>query len=260
MLTQLVLMWQLSWRHPVVPRVIVAAFLIGALGGTIPTGFLVLSSGAGLGRGITWGLWAFAFTSPFVVAYAVSALCAARYEWQADTDLFLAGQPSAVTLARDGLSATSVAVLLMVPAALGGMIVGIADAAARHTTLLTPMTAQAPLAALAATCWWSLLAVLVVGAVRSATLGFFVVCGFFLAAIAALGIADAQITWDILSVSPFGPFTLVGAKVAGGRSGLMTHEALVAIGCVAWPVAIGWLVLRRQRGLVPRAPTGSATN
>lgn len=118
------LVWQLSWCHPVVPRLIVLTFLIGALGGMIPTGFLVLPSGAGLGRDATWGMWAFTFTSPLVVAYAVSALCAARYEWQVDTDLFLAGQPHVATLVRDGLAAMSVAVLLTVPAAVGGAIVG----------------------------------------------------------------------------------------------------------------------------------------
>lgn len=250
--------WRLSWRHPIVPRAIVVAFTVGALGGTIPTGFLVLPTGAGLGRGATWGLWAFAFAGPLFVPYAVSAICAARYEWQLDTDLFLAGQPQAVTFVRDALGALSVALSLTLPAAVGGAVVGAADAVARGSALWTVPSASALLVALAATGWAGILAALVATALRSATAGFCVVCGFFLTGIAAVGLADAQVAWDLIGLSPYGPFTLLGHSVVGARHGLETHHALTLIASVAWLGAIAWLVLRRQRGLPPKRPPATA--
>lgn len=251
-------LWKLHWRHPVVAPVAIAAFLVGAVGGMVPTGFLVLSEGAGVGRGAAWGLWAFAAMSPFLVVYAVSALCAARYQWHVDRDLFLAGQSQAVTTIRDGLGALSVAVLLVVPAAVGGVIVGIADAVARGTGVLTPFSVQALIAAGAAASWWSVLAIAVVGIVRSAMVSLFIIGAFFFAGLAAIGLIDAQIAWDALSASPYGPFTLVVRDVVTGRNGLETSTPLVAIGCVVWPALIGWFALRRQRRLLPRAPGTTA--
>jgi hypothetical protein len=240
---------RIGWRHPVVPRAAVVAFVVGALGGTVPTGFLARATGAGIGAGATWGLWAFALVSPILVVYAVSELCAARFSWGVDVDLHLAGQPHAVTLLRDGVTGAGVALMMIAAAALGGVVVGVADSVARGTTLGTAVSPDALVAAVGTAVWWTALVVLVVALVRSATATYLIVVSFFLAGIAAVQVADAQAAWDILAASPFAAFTVIADGVVSGRRGLVTHDGLALAACVVWPAAIGWFVLRRRPGL-----------
>lgn len=137
-------------------------------------------------------------------------------------------------------------------------MVGIADAVGRGTGALTPFSVEALLAAVAAACWWSALTVTVVGVFRSATVSQCIVAAFFLAGLASIRLVDSQTAWDLLSVSPYGPFTFVVKNVVAGRAGLETHTALVVIGSIVWPAAIGWLALRRRRHLLPRPVPAAA--
>lgn len=253
-LTASLQVWRLSWRHPVTIPVAVAAFAVGAIGGMIPTGFLVLPSGAGIGRGATWGLWAFAAASPLLVVYTVSVLCSARHEWHVDRDLFLAGQPQSVTMVRDGLGAMSLALMLTAPTAAGGVVVGVADAVTRHTTVWTPFSMSSLLVALATSCWWSVLVSAILALVRSATATLLIVTGFVATGLAAVRVVDDQIAWDVLSAAPFAPLTFIMRNVVAGQAGFETHAGLVAIGSVAWPAVAVWLAWRRQRHLLPKAP------
>lgn len=247
-------LWRLSWRHPVTFTAAVGAFVVGALGGTIPTGFLVLSSGAGFGRGATWGFWAFAAASPLLVVYTVAVLCSARHDCYVDRDLFLAGQTQAVTMARDGLAAMIVAVMLAGPAAAGGMIVGVADALARGTTVWTAFSLPSLLSALAAACWWSVLVIAIVALVRSAGATMLILTGFVATGLAAVQAASDQIAWDVLSASPFAPLAFVVRNAVAGHHGYETHLWLVAIGCLVWPAAAAWLAWRTQHRRLPKAP------
>lgn len=202
-------------------------------------------------------MWAFAVSSPIVVVYTTSTLCAARFDWHVDTDLFLSGQPYAATIVRDGVTATWVALLMAMAAAAGGAIVGAADAAARGTTLWTGFSLDALLAGLGASWWWTVIMVLLVGIVLSAATSYLIVVGFFVASVAAVQVADAQSAWNVLSASPLGAFTLVAGEVVAGRRGLVTHTILSGLACVIWPAALGWLVWRLQRHRVPRTPSGA---
>jgi hypothetical protein len=245
-----------AWLHPATLRAAVGAFVIGTIGGALPTGVLASSTGAGIGRGVSWGLWAYAACSPALLVFAAVTICAARYEHRTDQDLFLAGQPHRATLWKEAVAAVSVAIGMTVPVVIGAATSGIADALAQTTTLWTPVAPGALWAALGASCWMALLSVLVVGAVRNATLAYGILLGWLLAGIAATYVTASQAAWDVLSASPVGSFAFVTRSVVAGRAGVVTHVWLILGMSLIWVAVLTLTIVRRHRRLVPRSPAG----
>ena len=241
-------------RHPAVPRALVAAYAVGAIGGVVPTGLLVEPAGAGLGRGAEWGLWMFVVLSPFLVVYAACAVTAARYEADVDRDLFLAGRPQLSALIPDMLAAAGLSLSLAAAAAFGGAVVGMADAAARGTGVLTSFAPGAAAAACAVAVWWTVLTALLVALLRNASVTYLALVLSLLLAMTVLQFVDTQTVWDAFSASPVGVFTVPAAEVVGERRGLVTKFPLVAAGGVFWLSALALLVFGGRRRLVPKLP------
>jgi hypothetical protein len=100
----------------------------------------------------------------------------------------------------------------------------------------------------------ALLSVLVVGAVRSATLAYGILLGWLVAGVVATYVTASQTAWDVLSASPVGSFTLVTRSVVAGRAGVATHVWLILTMSLVWACVLTLTVARRHRRLVPRLP------
>ncbi len=251
---------RLAGRHPAVANATVAAFVVGAFGGALPTGALASSQGAGLGRGAGWGLWVLAVLSPMIVTYLSVALGAARYEWDLDDDLFLAGQPHAATLGRETITTILTMAALLGSAAIGGAVAGAADSVAQGSSVWTGFPWGALATALIAVCWISFLTTLVVAITKSAVASYCILTGWLFAGVIAVGIVASQAAWDLVGASPVGAFTLVAREVVARPGGFVTHAAVVWVASAIWAFALAWLARRRVRlqSAARRAPAAPA--
>lgn len=240
-------LWQLSLRYPALPGLMVAAFVVGALGGIVPGGFLAQPGGAGFGAGAAWGLWAYLAASPVLVVTGACLVAATRYDWRMDRDMFLAGQTPRRTVMRDAVAAAALTLAMLGAAAVGGAVVGSADSVSRGASPLTGFSVVALIAAAGASLWWAVQSVLVATLLRSGAWSALAMLAWFVLSLALMQAVPTQALWNVLTASPSAPFVLATRSVLGAPRGLETHAGLAIAAAVWWSLAMAWLVGRRLR-------------
>lgn len=237
-------------RHPRVPSVVVAAAVLGAVGGIMPTGFLGREVGAGAGGGATWGLWTLAVCAPALAAALAGAITGARYEWGLDRDLSLSGQPAARSFGPDACVATIACLLLTLPAALAGGLVGSGDALAQGTPLLTGLSSSAAAWSVAVLGWSAGLGACCTMLSRSVLLGTVLPTCTLLLVVAFVRIAPgADVPATIVAWSPLAPVGLLTEALFEGTGSLPVVRACVVAAC--WLLVLVLLSLRMTRRRLP---------
>jgi hypothetical protein len=235
-------------HHPRVPLIVVAAAILGALGGLLPTGFLGRDVGAGVGGGASWGLWTLTVCAPGLAAALAGAIAGSRYEPGLDRDLFLSGQPARRSAASDACVAIVACLLLTLPAAVAGGLVGSGDALAQGTPLLTGLSWSAAAWSLAALAWSAGLGTCCTLLSRSALLGTVLPACALLLVVAFVRIAPgADVPATIVAWSPLAPVGLLTESLFEGTGSLPVVRAGVVAACWLLVLVLASLRVTRRR-------------